>query len=110
MADETDSVLGEVERALRRFRFHQRFWLYMHYAVGLAGILGGGLATRADPNAMWGALAAVSTGVVTFLGPQQKGERYKQAEFHLVVAITEFKANPGPGEKWLVERLKEAMA
>jgi hypothetical protein len=103
------SVVDDVERALKRFRFHQRWWLYMHYFVGLIGILGGGLATRSDPSAIWGALAAVSTGVVTFLGPQQKGERYKQAEFHLVMALAEFKAVPSPGEHWLVERFKEAM-
>lgn len=39
---------------------------------------------------MWGLFAALLSGVVTFLGPLQKGESYKHAYYRLSSAITRF--------------------
>lgn len=42
---------------------------------------------------MWGLFGALLSGVVTFLGPLQKGESYKHAYYRLSSAITKFESS-----------------
>jgi len=62
----------------------------MHYLIGIIGVLAGGFAGAAASNAplkpwawLFGSVAALSTGLVTFLGPIQRAERYWEA-FHSI--------------------------
>lgn len=49
--------------------------------------------------ALFGILAAIATSLVTFLGPQQKAEKYWRAYHHLHQAIYEF-------EEGLIDRAR----
>jgi hypothetical protein len=87
----------------RDFQYWQRFWFIIHYTAGVVAILSGCLATAAGAEAgplfirdfgwMWGLFGALLSGVVTFLGPLQKGESYKHAYYRLSSAITKFEAS-----------------
>ena len=87
-----------VERA-GLYQFWQFFWFSVHYSAGLVAILAGGLATAASANESpawvkkyawgWGLTASLLAGVVTFLGPLQKAESYKQVQYVLEKAIVD---------------------
>ena len=71
----------------------QFFWFSVHYGAGLLAITAGGFATAAvakdGPSFiaryvwLWGLVASLLSGVVTFLGPLQKAQSYKYAAYSL---------------------------
>lgn len=84
----------------KTFQNLQRFWFGIHYLSGIIAIIAGCLATAAGAKStpdfiqnaawMWGLLAALLSGVVTFLGPLQKAESYKHAYYRLASSITRY--------------------
>jgi len=79
----------------------QQFWFLLHYACGLAGVVAAVLASKFGWW-LWGVIAAVSTAIVTFLGPLQKGDSYKNAYFRLASAIARFETVPSVEAEWLL--------
>lgn len=89
---------------LRRTQRLYRFWWFSHYTIGLTGVVAGTLLTAISGASTesqylsslrefaWliGIIAAVSTSLVTFLGPLHKAERYWSAFHHLEQACLEF--------------------
>ena len=84
------------------FQKWQRFWFGIHYLSGVVAVVAGCLATAAGAKSgpdiiqsaawIWGLLAALLSGVVTFLGPLQKAESYKHAYYRLSSSITRYEA------------------
>ncbi|WP_292992578.1 hypothetical protein [Nitrosomonas sp.] len=101
------------------FKYWQRIWYAVHYLSGLIAVIAGGLATAAvaittDPNTVsypaysafieqvpwiWGLIASLFSGIVTFLGPLRKAESYKHAYYRLSTAITRY-------EESLIEKVQ----
>jgi hypothetical protein len=86
----------------RLYRFHQRFWLYLHYFAGIVGVFAGAAATLDEAGKFAGVLAATAASVVTDLGPQQRGDRYKQAQLRLEGAILRFQTIHSTTIEWLL--------
>jgi bacteriorhodopsin len=59
---------------------------------------------------LWGVIAAVATGLVTFLGPLQKGETYKYAYYRLLNAIARFESVDSTATEWLLDEHKHAQS
>src|SRR5262245_37575677 len=98
-----------IRSRLKLYCLHQRFWLYFHYFVGSVGVLFGVLSSRDGATTwVWGGIAAASTAVVTFLGPQQKGEAYKRAQYQLEHAILRYETVPATTIGWLNRQYREA--
>jgi hypothetical protein len=73
-------------RLHRRCELLYRVWWATHYSIGILGVFAGGTAgvvAGRDAASSWGWLsglvAAVSTSLVTFLGPLHRAERYWKA-------------------------------
>lgn len=91
-----------VEQHYQQFVMWSRFWFLIHYASGVLAVIAGGLATAAGAKStvefingyawLWGLAATLLSGVVTFLGPLQKGESYRHAHFYLSSALARFQA------------------
>lgn len=88
--DSSSSIPVRVATLRRHCMLLYRTWWAVHYSVGFIGVLAGGLAgvsAANEPARAWGwavgALAAVCTSLVTFLGPLQKAERYWKA-YHVI--------------------------
>lgn len=96
-------------KSLLDFRRLQRFWFLIHYSAGLGGVVAGILA--AAPRIewwLWGVIAAVCTGLVTFLGPQQKGDSYKHAYFRLASAVARYESVETTTVEWLLDEYRNA--
>jgi hypothetical protein len=106
MPDARD-VPSVITKHLDEWRRLQRFWFILHYACGLGGVIAAVLASRID---WWvlGITAAVSTALVTFLGPLQKGESYKHAYYSMANAVARFQAISTVDVDWLLGRYREA--
>lgn len=83
-----DPIPDRIRLLRRNSLFLYRAWWTMHYLVGIIGVLAGGLAGAAASNPelkpwAWlsGSVAALSTSLVTFLGPLQRAQRYWET-FH----------------------------
>jgi hypothetical protein len=104
-----------IRKNLDEWRRLERFWYFVHYSCGLAGVVAGVFAA-APPEVLvqllggrlWGVLAAVATGLVTFLGPLQKGEGYKNAYYRLANAVARFESVSDTPVNWLLEEHKNA--
>lgn len=103
-----DSVLELLTNTRRLYRV----WWFTHYAVGLSGVVAGAMLTAITSSSMdgkiaklylfgvnlaeysWliGIVAAVTTSLVTFLGPLHKAERYWSAFHNLELACLEYAA------------------
>lgn len=106
----TRSVPAPIIAAARLYRFHQRWWLYLHYFVGMVGVVAGAAASLVKGNIAFGFLAAAAASVVTFLGPQQKGERYKQAQLRLEGAMLRFQELPSTTMEWLLDEFDQVQS
>ena len=94
------ATLGLVIDRSGLYSFWQFYWFSVHYSAGLVAIIAGGLATAAAVNDSpawvkkyawsWGLIASLLAGVVTFLGPLQKAESYKRAQYVLEKAVVDF--------------------
>jgi len=97
-----DPILTLADSRANLYDNLQLFWFAVHYGAGLLAIFAGGLATAAAAKDgpqfitkyvwVWGLLASLLSGVVTFLGPLQKGQTYKQAYYNLESASSFYKA------------------
>lgn len=78
-------VPQRVKRRLLQWQWLHRAWWGIHYAVGLVGVIAGGMTALGEKMPVApvyvGLVAAVATSLVTFLGPLTKAERYWRA-FH----------------------------
>jgi hypothetical protein len=106
MADARDIPKVIAER-LVEWRRLQRFWFLLHYSCGLGGVLAAVFASRFDWW-VWGVTAAVSTALVTFLGPLQKGDCYKHAYYLLSSAVARFQAVQSVDAEWLLRKYHHA--
>jgi hypothetical protein len=101
-----------VHKTLAEYRRWQRWWFSAHYIIGVTGAVAGAIAGfRAAPQELslgLGVLAAVATGLVTFLGPLLKANAYKHAYYLLRSAVTSFDADPLRTVQWLLERHEAA--
>ena len=107
--DVRSEIVPEIRKNLAEFRRLQRLWFTVHYGCGLAGVIAGILA--ASPKIefwLWGVIAAVSIGAVTFLGPLQKGDSYKHAYYRLRNAIARYESMPTIGIDWLLDEYQHA--
>lgn len=101
-SSQRQAVPAIVIERYKTFKNLQRFWFGIHYLSGIVAIIAGCLATAAGAKStpefiqnaawMWGLLAALLSGVVTFLGPLQKAENYKHAYYRLSSSITRYEA------------------
>ena len=96
MPNDAPMIPARIQHLRKNLLWLYRVWWGVHYAVGMIGIVAGAFAATAsgDGSSMemagWGILAAVCTGLVTFLGPLQKAERYWRAFHRLDQACLEF--------------------
>ena len=84
-------------RLHRRCETLYRLWWATHYCIGIVGVFAGGtagIAAGRDSGSNWGWLsglvAAVSTSLVTFLGPLHRAERYWKAYHTLDQACVKY--------------------
>jgi len=109
-----DPILTLALDRVELYQFWQFFWFTVHYGAGLIAILAGGLATasaaKEGPSFLtkyvwvWGLVASLLSGVVTFLGPLQKAQSYKQAYYKLEPAASSYKAGT-----ITIEKLEDAI-
>jgi len=113
---------------LDRTKALYRFWWFTHYFIGLSGVIAGALLTAmsaptgsgtkplivifginlAEYSWLIGIIAAVTTSLVTFLGPLHKAERYWSAYHVLEQACLEYRArNPDPKFARLMKRVMQ---
>jgi len=94
MSAEANVIPDRVRKLRRNALVLYRSWWTTHYLIGTVGVLAGALAAGgAGANAsmqtlkpwtwLFGALAALCTSLVTFLGPIQRAERYWKT-FHFI--------------------------
>jgi hypothetical protein len=98
----TDQVPDRVSALYETYKKLQQFWFFLHYSAGVIAVIAGVLAAAAGANSgpefvqsnawIWGLLAALLSGIVTFLGPLQKAEAYKHAYYLLANSLTRFEA------------------
>lgn len=88
--------LARVVERLKEWRRLHRIWWGTHYGVGVLGVAAGALISIGDKlpiNATYvGIIAAISTSLVTFLGPLSKAQRYWLAFHQIDQACLEFEA------------------
>ena len=123
------SIPSIVIELMSRTKRLYRFWWAAHYTVGLTGVVAGALltaltsaqTTAGSQEISWffalldkyswliGIIAAVSTSLVTFLGPLHKAERYWSAYHHLEQACLEYRGvDSDPRMKRLMTRVMQA--
>lgn len=94
-----------------------RVWWALHYAIGLGGVMAGVLAGAHSANPqtngtfqpyawLFGAVGAICTSLVTFLGPIQKAERYWKAYHALDQSCLEYEAKEISIDKLIREARK----
>jgi hypothetical protein len=90
-------IPGRVQVLRKNCLVLYRIWWTTHYLIGFIGVLTGGLAglsATSEGGKVWGwavgAIAAICTSLVTFLGPLQKAERYWKAYHELDQACLEY--------------------
>lgn len=112
-----------VLRQCGNFKRWQMVWFLIHYVCGISSIVMGCFVTISITNSpnmasgifdfvktytwLWGILVPIFTGIVTFMGPKQKGECYKRAFFNLALAIDRYQYRTISVET-LFEELKNA--
>lgn len=105
-----------------------RWWWAAHYTIGLTGVFAGAVLTALTSSTVggpgevdtllatlrpysWliGIVAAVTTSLVTFLGPLHKAERYWSAYHHLEQACLEYRGtDTDPRMRKLMKRVMQA--
>jgi len=98
------------------FKRWQFFWYSVHYSSGIIAVISGVLVTASGTQSgpdfiqsytwLWGLLAALLSGVVTFLGPLQKAERYKHAYYSLDTALVNYEIGLLKSDKLMEEYVK----
>lgn len=100
---DNEPIPNKINKQYKEFQFWQRFWFTVHYLSGIFAVIAGGLATAAGTDSgpkfihnliwVWGSIASLLSGIVTFLGPLQKAESYKHAYYRLSSGIARYEAN-----------------
>ena len=87
---DTGAAIKRIEKTILFWKRLYRLWWAIHYFIGVIGVACAVLASSAGMKEdmtskyLWlvGLIGAVSTALVTFLGPVQKAERYWRG-FHI---------------------------
>ncbi|GAA0859801.1 hypothetical protein [Aliiglaciecola litoralis] len=98
-----NAVLKRTKERSNLYRHLQLSWFVVHYAAGTSAIVAAALAAISDSTEvpliiqqntwLWGLLATVLTGVVTFLNPLQKARDYKKSYYEIYSGIQKYEAN-----------------
>lgn len=104
MGSTTDNMV--LARTKARAGLYQRLqlsWFVVHYASGAVAIVAGALASISTSSQvpifiqentwLWGLLATVLAGVVTFLNPLQKARDYKKSYYEIFSGIQKYEAD-----------------
>ena len=86
MTSDTGRVVPpRIRKRLREWQWLHRIWWALHYGIGILGVVAASVTTMGEKSPLnvvyIGITAAVSTSLITFLGPLSKAQRYWLA-FH----------------------------
>lgn len=98
--DSNTPVLDEIIQSKIKYKRLQKLWFALHYLSGIIAILSGALAGISSSSEVpiiiqqntwiWGLLATIFGGVVTFLNPFEKAKLYKISYYELLTGIQKY--------------------
>jgi hypothetical protein len=91
---DTSAAIHRIDKTVSYWKNLYRLWWAIHYGIGVIGVacavLAGAAGAENNPahNYLWllGIVGAVSTSLITFLGPVQKAEKYWRG-FHIAEQV-----------------------
>ena len=98
-----DEIVKSIKCRMRLYGCLQLSWFVVHYVCGIAAVIAGALASLStspevspfiqENTWLWGLLATVLAGIITFLAPLQKAKNYKKSYYQLFMAVQKYEVN-----------------